>query len=150
MSGPVLTPELLRAYRETRFAATTPRGALTIRVGGSCTELDALCNEFSASSWTFITAWNPRSLPLPRSENDVRNDALLAALTSIGARVFGGEGIGADPTWPPERSFLALGVDRATALELGRRFEQFAVVWGQRGGAAELLTCGEAAPLRAG
>ena len=145
----MLTPELLRAYRATRYVARTPRGALTIRVDHSCTKLDALCNEFGASSWAFITAWNPRSLPLPRSENDVRNDALLAALTSIGARVFGGEGIGTDPTWPPERSFLALGVNRAAALELGRRFEQLAIVWGQRGGAAELLTCGEAAPLRA-
>jgi hypothetical protein len=41
------------------------------------------------------------------------------------------DGDGADPSgqWPAERSYLAFGIDADAARELGRRFQQDAVIW---------------------
>jgi len=41
------------------------------------------------------------------------------------------EGVGKDATgqWPAERSVLALGLDLETSKEIGRHFEQNAIVW---------------------
>ena len=55
--------------------------------------------------------------------------------------LFDGWGRGEDLNWEPEQSLLALGVGKAQAIELGRRFGQNAVVWGTAGGLAELLDC---------
>lgn len=140
MSGG-LPPDLERAYRATRFVAQAGADAITIRIGERCAALDALCDRYQTDCWTFITAWNPGSAQRPRPENDARNDELLAALSELGASVFGGEGIGADSRWTPERSFLALGVSRDEAVALGHRFGQLAVVCGRVEEPAELLSC---------
>ena len=55
--------------------------------------------------------------------------------------MFPGEGIGDDGTWPPERSLLVLGIDHAGAVQLGHRFGQRAIVWGELGGLAALVLC---------
>jgi sugar phosphate isomerase/epimerase len=136
-----LPPDLERAYRATRFVARAGAEAITIRIGERCAALDALCDRYQADCWTFITAWNPGSVERPREENDDRNDELLAALSELGARVLGGKGIGADPSWAPERSFLAFAVSRDEAIALGRRFGQFAVVCGRVKEPAELVSC---------
>lgn len=56
----------------------------------------------------------------------------------LGHPMFSGEGIGDDGTWPAERSVLVLGIERAIAIELGRRFGQRAILCGRLGGPATL------------
>ena len=41
----------------------------------------------------------------------------------------------------PEESLLVWGIDRDSAADLGAEFGQFAVVFGEAGGPAELLPC---------
>jgi hypothetical protein len=52
-----------------------------------------------------------------------------------------GEGIGDDGTWLPEQIILVLGIERTAAVQLGRRFGQRAIVWGELGGLATLAFC---------
>ena len=132
-----LPPDLKESYLRTAYTARTDDGsALVIRVGRRHPELDALLAEAQASSWAFITAWNPWSRQLSEEANRLRQSALLA---EIGGRFryFKGEGIAEDGVWV-EPSLLILGISRAEALRLAEQFEQNAIVVAERGGAAEL------------
>ena len=40
-----------------------------------------------------------------------------------------GRGIGSDETWPPEESFLALGLGYEQAVHIARHYGQNAFVW---------------------
>src|SRR5687767_9767003 len=65
-----LPPDLKESYLRTAYTARTGDGsALVIRVGRRHPELDALLAETQASSWAFITAWNPWSRQLSEEAN---------------------------------------------------------------------------------
>jgi hypothetical protein len=137
---------LIDAYGRTAFVADTPRGRLTLRVGARSPELDDLLLSAGASSWAFVTAWNPRSVRASDHENIRRGRELGRIVAERGLVAYPGAGIGDDRTWPPEPSLLILGIGHAEAVELGRRFGQLAIVYGERGGCAELVLCEEDEP----
>lgn len=134
------------AYRGTIYEAWTPGGTIEIRIGARCPAVDALLAAHApdAPGWAYITAWNPGSRPLSREDNRARNQALERLAREACAACFTGVGRGEDGAWEPEESFLLVGIDRARALALGARFEQNAIVFGERGAAAELLWCTDA------
>ena len=55
-------------------------------------------------------------------------DARLRALALEGVPVVHGDGAIPDASWPAERSVLAIGIERAGALQLAERFGQNAWV----------------------
>lgn len=92
-------------------------------------------------SWAFITACNPRSEPLAPEENHLRQADLRDYLLSLGYSIFPGRGIAEEPGWPPEKSFLILGISREAAVRLGTMLEQIAIVAGEHGAVADLVCC---------
>ena len=138
-----LPTELLESYLATRYTAATPGGEVVIRIGRRHPEVDALLAEAiaaargGAASWAYLTAWNPRSRRLSDAENRLRQAALIAKIGNRHA-YFEGEGIATDGIWR-EPSLLILGISRAEAVQLGRQFEQNAIVAGEHGGEAELV-----------
>jgi len=134
-----ISPELRAAYESTRFVAHGPGGDLDILIGRNLPELDRLLTEEGATEWAYISAWNPRSEPTPAEVNSATQIELEAELSTAGYRFFPGEGVPADSAWPPEASVLVLGINRAAAIAVGRRYGQNAIVVGAKGQAAELL-----------
>jgi hypothetical protein len=134
-----LSDELICAYQQTSFLADTSRGHLCLRIGVSNPALDALLSAERARSWAYVTAYNPGSMPLGESENAKRQRVLEQAVREAGFLFFYGTGIGDDAQWPPEPSLLILGITRDQAVDLGRRFGQRAIVYGEAGGSPELL-----------
>lgn len=134
---------LWRAYRATRFEAVVDDASapIAIRVGECCARLDALLDAHGVAEWVYVTAWNPHSAPLADDDNARRNAELAAELDRFAAARFAGFGRGADASWKPEASFLALGVDDERGVDLGRRFGQNAIVAGRRGEPARLVDC---------
>lgn len=131
--------KLKEAYLRTSYRVEEVEQAFNIRVGKSNPQLENLLATYAATSWAYITAFNPRSIPLTPEENEQRHIELLHAAQSLGHRTFVGHGVGDDGLWPPEKSLLILGIDRHTASELGSRFGQNAILFGERGGLPELL-----------
>lgn len=78
---------------------------------------------------------------LTDEENARRQSALADAVSRLALPAFEGEGVGDDRRWPSEPSLLVVGITKEAALDLGRRFGQAAIVFGERGGTAELLDC---------
>lgn len=127
--------ELIKAYKETNFNVYEPQ--ITIKVGERNDRLDELLRSYDIVDWAYITAWNPYSELTSLEINEQKNKELKAALHKYS--VFEGEGIGTDPQWSPEKSFLVLGINREDAIEFGTKYCQNAIVVGSLHSVAELV-----------
>jgi hypothetical protein len=103
--------------------------------------LHRLVATHAGDTWAYITACNPASKELTANENNERQAQLRRELEAGGYRIYEGEGIGADPAWTPEPSFLVLGISQEDALALGTRFGQNAIVVGTSAEQAQLVWC---------
>ena len=133
------SPKLEETYLNTSYWVEDVKMPFSFRIGKSSPQLEDLLKRHGAASWAYITAYNPRSIPLTPVENERRNAELLQVVQSMGYRPLSGHGVGDDGMWPPEKSLLILGIDRHTASESGRRYGQNAMVVGGDGKPPELL-----------
>jgi len=129
------------AYRATTYTARFPTAVVRIRVGAACAGLDGELADRNLTTWAYITAANPDSVPLSDDQNAARYQALLRAVESLRWPCFSGAGVPDDPSWAPEKSLLVLGIPQPQAIELGQRFDQRAILWGTLGGLPELIAC---------
>lgn len=107
----------VRAYLDARLTVSPP--------GGGWLDLDGDLNGLRTPFW-LVTGWNPASVERPRAENDAANASLEAQLAEAGIEHLPAVGRAPDGSWE-EPGFALFGVDGATALSLGRRFDQHAL-----------------------
>ena len=88
--------------------------------------------------WAIITAYNPMSRELPEAENERRQRLLKEVLSVGGYSWLEAENIGKNGDWA-EASLFVTGADTKYIEALGIAFQQYALVTGGVGGAAELL-----------
>lgn len=137
---------LMRAYRRTIYVVEPfgrGRGLrFVLHVGVRSRELDLFVGDSAttARTWVMITAYNPRSKKTPTPVNRNAHRRLKRALLRTGAEVSPGWGNDPDSPWR-EPMWFARGISRAEALELGRAFGQYAIVFGEVGGAPLLVAC---------
>ena len=124
-----IAPDKLAAYEATHYRIGMGATAPVLRIGMRSADLARMHEDAGVACSLFITAFNPFGMQRPEEENRLAHEELRAALAALSPRLV--EGSGGDPgsDWPEERSFLALGIDEATARALGTRFRQDAVVW---------------------
>ena len=132
-------PDLLAAYRATRYTAR--RGGLEVAlvVGGTSPELDRWLDELGCREWAYLTACNPGSKVLSDEENARRQAELVAQLGRRGFVVWHGAGEPLAAGWRAEASVLVPGIGRGEAVDLARMHGQCALVVGVRGGRGELV-----------
>lgn len=125
-------PAIEAAYRATDYrVADSPAGPFVIRVGEPSPEAVRLLVLHRQTEWAFVTACNPCSEQLPDEVNARRMAGLEGELRAGGWPHYPGAGVGRDGTWPPEPSFLVVGISEAEALDVARRFGQNAIVAGR-------------------
>jgi hypothetical protein len=129
---------LVAAYLATRWVMRTE--PIEIRIGDAASAA-ALLERLDASAAAIVTAWNPRSRRLTAARNRARNARLLRDIASRGWRRLECDGVGAaaDGGEWREASYVVADPALADAVELGRRYEQNAVVWWRRGAAPVLI-----------
>ena len=130
-----MNKELLKAYTETDFNVFEL--SITIKIGKNNDLLNNLLFEQGFEKWAFITPFNPYSKVLTVEQNEHRLKDLRNKIVNY--KYFEGEGIGKDPSWKPEKSFLILGITKERAIELGNEYEQNAIVYGEINELPELL-----------
>lgn len=131
---------LLQSYRNAIYRVLEPT-EFEIRIGQLSPQADALVQDLPHRSWTVITAWNPQSTPLLLAENRSRQGLLLNDIQALGHSALAARGEDSEGKWESEESLLVLGIDPRVALELGVRYRQWAIVWGQFQSPAELIVC---------
>jgi hypothetical protein len=132
-----LRPELLDAYRKAHYVVFGSPD-LVLRIGQANPDLDELLAAEGALTAAFISAANPRGKAMSAWENEIANAALVKSQTEAGFACYEGEGRSPDGSWT-ERSVLVVGISREDAETVGRKFEQNAIVFVERGLLPELV-----------
>jgi len=139
MSQSSVPSVLVEAYRATNYHVFLDGKPFVLRVGQHSDALDSLYQATRTRTAVFITAENPFSLTLSPAENSASQMRLAQQLSSLTEHIFDGAGQGDDEVWPPETSFLALGINREQACALGQQFGQNAILWADADSVPELI-----------
>ena len=126
--------EMWESYRRTEYRVGVPLN-LTLWV-------DQKAEGLPDVPWAYITAWNPRSVPQTEAVNRKKQSELEMRLNSMGIRCIFCAASDSTQAWPDEEGVLALGLEREAALELGREFDQNAILVGMGNGLVELVEAG--------
>lgn len=132
-----MTDYLLKSYLETTYTTYDPVIEIVIRKTNK--DLKSLLKVINETSWVFITAENPRSQELSKEENKNLNLSLERNLIKEDYQYILGAGIPNNPDWTPENSFLVLGMDKKTGIQLAIKYQQNAFVYGELETTAELI-----------
>ncbi len=126
-----ISPELWEAYRRTEYRIGPPFNCVL--------KVDQQAVGLPDGPWAYLTAWNPKSEQLPRLENKRRQFELESLLCDEQVQIF--VGVAHDPSseWPDEEGVLVLGLSQHRALEIGREFEQNAILVGVGNGLVQLM-----------
>ena len=136
---PLIDEQLQKAYQQAHYYVFEP--PLLLRIGENQPALDQLLAKYQCQGAAFITAFNPRSMPLSVAENEHRQRVLLEQLDQSGWLFYKGQGLDPQGKWPPEEAVLILGINQNEALSMGQSFDQNAVVYHHLGSTSELLWC---------
>ena len=128
-----LTPELIEAYESAVYVLDA---GTVVRIGSHSADIDQLLQAHGVASAAFVTAANPRGEERASAANEV---AMAELRGSLAWPWLPGEGRDPAGRWSAEPSLLILGISRAEAEALGRRLEQNAIVYVEKGDAAELV-----------
>jgi len=125
-----MSDSLVKAYQQAIYSVGGTDSLFELRVGERSSALIALLSNFQVESWAYITSENPGSELLTSDQNKQRTQSLEAHLKTEGYRYFLGEGRSPDNSWPPEKSFLILGISENEAVGLAQTFGQKAFLMG--------------------
>lgn len=126
---------LLRSYFATIYELPSPKGLVRASLDGEMIrDVDAL-PELLQTTFALLTAYNPRSMLLPRRVNEGRHlvmrDMLILGCyrvePCVGFEADAKESVWREPAW------LVHGMDREEAVAFGRVFRQNVVVVAQQG-----------------
>ena len=91
------------------------------------------------TNYTFITAWNPKSEIRDTHINKKANIDLLRDLLAIDSYIFPALGDPVNKNWIGEESWLAFNLKIKKARELMIKYDQYAIVYGDRNQEAKLI-----------
>ena len=121
---------LLRAYLEAEYRWEFDRQWRHLRIG----EIEPMAEAAfpGATRFGLLSAWNPRSVERPASQNKAADDALQFWLANGGFTYRPAFSSARDRTWR-EPSWLVMGLAVQAFDDLARRFGQLGSLWWQRG-----------------
>lgn len=122
--------KLLRSYLGTAYEFATDEGVLRASLDGDPTlQTDALPSLLQGT-FALVTAYNPRSMLLPRRVNEQRHQVLRDLLILGCHRVEPSIGYDEEPDgmWR-EPTWIAHGIERQEAVIFGRAFRQNTIVY---------------------
>ena len=129
----------LQAYINTTYSTEKPE--LSIKIGEVNRPLNIFLFDNNSYSWAFVSASNPYSTVISEEENEFRHNDLMENVKSMNLRFCEGLGIPGDKDWKAEKSLLILDISRKDAIELGKKHNQNAIVFGMLNQAPELVFC---------
>ena len=134
----MITSSLLESYKSADYHVyTTP--SFILKIGMHSTELEIIYKKSNTHTAAFVTAFNPFSQELSNQDNKVRNNKLEKLIQSHHFDYIHGEGKCGDGEWDGEESFLIFGINKNQASEIGKEFEQNAIVWCDKDAIPQLL-----------
>ena len=122
-------PDKVRAYLATDYRLGHTEHDIILNIGVRSERLAALFTASGVACSAFLTAYNPRGAIQSDEANDRGHAELASMLHDQGIRSIEGSGSEDGTEWPAEKSYFALGLQLDTAKQIGRHFDQDAIVW---------------------
>jgi hypothetical protein len=119
----------IRAYRASDYRIGFSGQAIVLQPGLRSAQVAQLFATHVVTCGAFITAYNPQGAQRSPAENEQAHQQLLTRIASQDFKCLEGEGSEAGTDWPAEKSCFALGLGREDAIQIGRTFDQDAIVW---------------------
>ena len=137
-----LDPDLRAAYERAIYGIFASPG-IEFRIGEPSDTLDAMMAMNHVHSAAFVSSANVHGASTPENEQRLAEYLLRSHVDGLNApakyRVYQGEGRDPEGKWSAEPSVLIMGILRKDAEELGRRLQQNAIVWIEKGKPPELV-----------
>ena len=124
-----IRPDKVRAYLATDYRLGHSEHDIILNIGVRSEHLGALFTSSGVACGAFLTAYNPRGAIQSDEANDRGHAELAAMLRDQGLKVIEGSGKGKRSKWPAEKSYFALALQLDAAKQIGRHFDQDAIVW---------------------
>jgi hypothetical protein len=127
--------QLLRSYFATVYELPSPKGLVRASLDGEPARDPSEMPDLLQTTFAVLTAYNPRSMLLPRRVNELRHGVMRDLLILGCYRVepcVGYEPDKKDSVWR-EPSWLVHGMDRDEAVAFGRVFRQNTVIFAIEG-----------------
>jgi hypothetical protein len=130
---------LLRSYFSTVYELPSDSGILRVSLDGEMVQDPTGLPELLRRDLAILTAYNPRSMLLPRRVNETRHQVMRDLLILGCYRVEHCVGYDEEPegVWR-EPAWLVQGIDRDEAVHFGRTFRQNTIIY-CRGARPELI-----------
>jgi hypothetical protein len=129
LSSTVIAPDKIAAYNSTAYSVEVAGLSFVLRINEPSLPLRRIYASTGAQCALFITAFNPYGCICDAAVNEDAHHVLGARLAALTPHVLEGAGRDIFGKWPAEKSFLALGITRDLARQLGVEFGQDAIVW---------------------
>jgi hypothetical protein len=125
---------LLRSYLATVYELPSESGAVRASLDGEMVKDEGALPPLLRTRFAILTAYNPRSMLLPRRVNDGRHQVMRDLLILGCYRVEACIGYDEEPdgVWR-EPAWIAHGIDRDESIYIGRTFRQNTIVYCQDG-----------------
>lgn len=123
---------LLRSYFSTVYELPSSEGIVRGSLDGEIPREGSELPELLRKRFAIVTAYNPRSMLLPRKVNEQRNQVMRELLILGCYRVEPCVGYEDEPdvSWR-EPSWLVHEIDRQEAMDFGRTFRQNAILYSE-------------------
>ena len=123
--------QLLRSYFSTIYELPTADGALRASLDGETVKDPTALPELLRTQFAVLTAYNPRSMLLPRRVNEARHQVMRDMLIlgcyrvepCVGFEAEKKESVWREPAW------VVHGMDREEVIAFGRVFRQNVVIY---------------------
>lgn len=132
-----ITPELLKAYRQTVYRCEDL--PIELNISEACAEADQLMSDIGIRRITVLTAWNPGSELLDDSDNHAWHQQLRVKIELMRKPFWEGLNVAVDNSWPSEEAFWIADLNSFERDSLAQEYKQNAVVEIEKGGIATLV-----------
>jgi len=122
-------PDKVRAYLATDYRIGHTEQEIILNIGVRSERLAALFTSSGVACGAFLTAYNPRGAIQSNEANARAHTELASMLRGQGLQAIEGSGSEEGTEWPAEKSYFALGLQIDAAQQVGRHFDQDAIVW---------------------
>ena len=139
MGGSQISPQKISAYHATSYRLGHTDADIILKIGILSLPVITLFRTRHVTCGAFVTAFNPYGVQQSDAENERAHARLVTEVASMGLPFMEGSGGEDGSDWPAERSLFVLGLGLADAEQLGRLFEQDAIVWVGADGTPQLI-----------
>jgi hypothetical protein len=130
----------LASCMHTRYTVELPDGPpLTLTIGTHSPDVDRLLRHSHASTYAYMTAYNPQSTSLLPADNQQRHLSLCHDLQQRNISFLLGSAIPITGAWEPEVCVFAFNMSRTVVLDLCQHYDQDGAIVGDWGSAPKLL-----------